>query len=149
MILGGSPFTVVDNSKLKDASGTTVRLLGIAGDVLMELKTNPKWKDTKVAWVSCTDEPNWANECLQKFKVRDGRSLNQLVDSIQIFKSNKQTHFKNLKKQYPDIEFEEMLFFDNEGGNIRDVGALKVKCVFCPNGVDESAWDAGLKLFEK
>jgi predicted phosphatase len=47
---GGSPFTVIDNSNLKDASGTKVRLLGIASDVLMELKTNNKWKDTKVAW---------------------------------------------------------------------------------------------------
>ena len=146
---GGSPFTVIDKSHLKDVSGTIVRLLGISSDVLMELKTNPKWKNTKVAWVSCTDEPSWANDCLHKFQVQDGRSLNQLVDSIQIYKSNKQTHFKNLKKEYPDIDFEEMLFFDNEGGNIRDVSSLKVKCVYCPNGVDESAWNTGMKLFEK
>ena len=71
---------------MKDKSGTTVRLLGIAGRVLQELKTDQKWKDTKVAWVSCTDEPEWAAECLQKFKVEDGRSLNQLVDSVQIYK---------------------------------------------------------------
>ena len=85
---GGAPFTVEGDGtkRLRDKSGTTVRLLGIAGRVLQELKTDQKWKDTKVAWVSCTDEPTWAAECLEKFKVEDGRSLNQLVDSVQIFK---------------------------------------------------------------
>ena len=148
---GGSPFTIINDGteKLKDKSNTTVRLLGISGKILQELKTDLKWKDTKVAWVSCTDEPDWAAECLNKFKVQDGRSLDQLVDSIQIFKSNKQQHFQNLKKQYPSISYEEMLFFDNEGGNIRDVSKLNVKCVYCPDGVNEKAWDYGMSLFDK
>ena len=42
-----------------------------------------------------------------------------------------------------------MIFFDNEGGNIRDVSKLKVHCVFCPDGVTQNAWESGLKMFER
>ena len=40
-----------------------------------------------------------------------------------------------------------MLFFDNEYGNIENVQKLGVKCVYCPHGVTQTAWDEGLKLF--
>ncbi len=56
-------------NQLKDSRGTSVRLLGIANEVLTDLKVN---KHVKVAWVSCTDEPSWAAECLNKFKLYTG-----------------------------------------------------------------------------
>ena len=40
-----------------------------------DLKTNPKWSDTKVAVASCCDEPSWAAECIRKFGVGDGLTL--------------------------------------------------------------------------
>lgn len=68
---GGSPFTVDgDGTKqLYDRSGTPVKLLGISSQILETLKTDKKWSETVVAWVSCTDEPSWAAECLNLFKV--------------------------------------------------------------------------------
>lgn len=68
---GGAPF-VADgdgSKKLFDRQGAPVRLLGISSRVLQELKSEDRWSDTVVAWVSCTDEPEWAAECLNLFKV--------------------------------------------------------------------------------
>ena len=43
--------------------------------IMHDLKTNPKWSDTKVAVASCCDEPSWAAECIRKFGVGDGLTL--------------------------------------------------------------------------
>jgi magnesium-dependent phosphatase 1 len=140
--------------ELKDRGNESVRLLGITHKVLSYLKYNSL--ETIVAWVSCTDEPEWAAECLQKFTIYDEKLKEKLFDPIgsvvkpeasQIYKANKQHHFKQLKSEFPKIEFEEMLFFDNEMGNIRSVSKLGVKCVYCPDGVTEKAWKEGMGLF--
>ena len=146
---GGAPFTSSKNGQeLIDRSGSTVRLLGISAQVLHELKCDAYLSHIKVAWVSCTDEPDWANECLTKFTTLPGRvPINAIADSSQIYKANKQTHFRNLKAEFPDIEFTQMLFFDNELGNIRNVSKLGVKCVYCPDGITEQAWEQGLNNF--
>ena len=182
---GGSPFTVQgDGTKqLIDRAGTPVKLLGISSHILQTLKTEEKWKETITAWVSCTDEPDWAAECLKLFKViaeeiapsnafansfdlvvemqsailieiitsnaqtAEGESIGNYIDSSQIYKSNKQEHFKKLKSEYKSIEYSDMLFFDNEMGNIKSVSKLGVKCVYCPDGMTERIWDEGLKMF--
>jgi hypothetical protein len=69
------------------------------------------------------------------------------VDSVQIYKANKKTHFQNLKKEYPALEYHDMIFFDNEMGNIRSVSALGVHCVFCPDGLTEEIWGSALREF--
>eukprot|EP01031_Cornospumella_fuschlensis_P032861 gene32861-39734_t len=150
---GGSPFELADNGRdLVDRAGTTVRLLGVADRILQDLHTHPALTDIKVAWVSCTDEPEWAAECLEKLSTTgtgDGRGrviIGQVAHSSQIFKANKQTHFRNLKHQYPDIDFKDMLFFDNESHNIESVRKLGVKCYFARDGMTLKAWEEGLKM---
>ena len=68
---GGSPFTVDGDGRkrLFDRKGTPVRLLGISSQILQTLKSEQKWENTIVAWVSCTDEPDWAADCMELFKV--------------------------------------------------------------------------------
>jgi len=146
---GGAPFTIVGDGtqELEDSSGSKIRLLGATGAILKTLKSAEEWNGVKTAWVSCTDEPLWAQDCLQKFKTDDGVPIGALIDSSQIFKDNKQVHFKNLKKLYPDIEYTEMIFFDNEVGNIRSVSKLGVHCVYCPDGVTQEIWEQGLNEF--
>lgn len=147
---GGAPFEYASNGKdLVDSAGNTVRLLGISGEVLHELKNDPSLASIKVAWVSCTDEPDWAAECMTKFKtVPSGIPIKSVVDTAEIYKSNKQTHFRNLKEKFSGIEYSNMLFFDNEHRNIRNVAELGVKCVFCPDGITSKAWEEGLALFQ-
>ena len=133
-----------------------MRLLGITGEVLHVLKHDPAWAHTIIAWVSCTDEPGWADECLHKFltvpphgndEMKDGVPLKQVAHAEQIFKSNKKIHFQRLQKQFPKVPFTKMLFFDNERGNISSVSQLGVKCVYCPDGITSEAWRQGLALF--
>lgn len=66
--------------------------------------------DTTVAYCSCTDEPAWADECMRKFEVGDGMTLEAAVDIKEIFKSQKTTHFKNIHKK-TGIAFEDMIFY--------------------------------------
>jgi magnesium-dependent phosphatase 1 len=147
---GGAPFRYASNGKdLLDRSGSAVRLLGVTDMILHELKTHPQLQGIKVAWVSCTDEPEWAEECLRKFKTIGGVYIKDVVHSSQIYKANKQRHFQSLKSLYPDIAYDEMLFFDNEHHNVQTVAKLGVKCYHADDGMTLDAWKEGLSLFKQ
>lgn len=148
---GGAPFRQASNKvDLLDRSGSKVRLLGISGQILHDLHVHPKFieNDTKIAWVSCTDEPEWANECLQKFSTNGNKPLASIVHSVQIYKADKRQHFQNLKKEFPHIDYSEMLFFDNERSNIVSVSRLGVKCIYAPDGMTLDVGEKGLSLFD-
>ena len=144
---GGPPFKGNGHAEIHDRKGVPIRLLGASRAVLSDLKNNSAWSGTKVAWVSCTDEPEWAHTLLNSFKLTCGEPLSSAIHSSQIFKANKREHFRRLKAEFPDISFEDMLFFDNESSNISNVSSLGVKCVYCPDGVTHEIWEEGLRLF--
>lgn len=145
---GGAPFTRGPSpSELRDASGAAVKLLGVSGQALDEVKTDEGWGGTRVSWVSCTDEPSWAEECMEKFLTPAGARLVDRVDLQMIYKADKQTHFRELARE-TGLDYEEMLFFDNEKYNVDSVKKLGVKCVYCPQGLTLEAWQQGLGMFE-
>ena len=146
---GGPPFRVAPNGvDLIDANNTVVRLLGLSSQILDDIKHNSDLCEPKIAWVSRCDEPEWANACLHLFVTQPGRvPLSQIADSSEIYHANKQVHFRNLKKQFPDIDYSEMLFYDNQMDNIQAGAKLGVKCVFCPDGMTAEAWEQGLQQF--
>ena len=63
---GGAPFTLTKNGNLKDRGGEEVGLLGDVRNIMLELKTDEKWKDTVIGVASTCDEPSWAQECIEK-----------------------------------------------------------------------------------
>ena len=65
---GGAPFEP-DGDAMLSQSGERVVLLGAAREILRELRTTDDWSATKVAISSRTDEPAWAAELLDKFRV--------------------------------------------------------------------------------
>ena len=67
---GGAPFTP-DGDAMLAQSGERVVLLGAAREILRELRMTDDWSATKVAISSRTDEPAWAAELLDKFRVDD------------------------------------------------------------------------------
>lgn len=149
---GGSPFTVVNDGthQLRDRSGQNVRLLGVIGQILHDLRHDPSWEGTICAVVSCTDEPRWADECLHKFVTTPGKEpLITCFDSLQIFKANKKQHFQRLKKEFPNIDYSEMIFFDNEHYNITNTQPLGVHAVYCPDGMTKAVWEKGLESYAK
>jgi magnesium-dependent phosphatase 1 len=45
------------------------------------------------------------------------------------------------------LKFKDMIFFDNEAGNCKQVAKLGVTCVYTPKGVTRQAWENGLNNF--
>ena len=144
---GGSPFSIVNpTSTVKDCSGRKVNLLGESSNILHWCYENRE--SVVTAYVSTCDEPEWANECLNLFTTTGNVLLKDVSHSSLIYKENKQHHFRALKKQF-DLEFGDMIFFDNQMNNIRDVQKLGVFCVYCPDGMVESIWSKGFADYEK
>ena len=146
---GGAPFEVREDGDLDDRNGARVRLLGAVRDVLYELRTDARWDGAVTAVASCTDEPEWAQECMRKFEVGpvgSGVCIKDVMQLEQIRKGNKRGHLTSLAEA-AGIELEEMLFFDNERGNCLDVAELGVTVAFVPYGVTGEAWRRALEAF--
>lgn len=106
--------------------------------------------DVKIqaAVASKTDEPGWAKFCMDNLVVEDGTTLSKCFGSrVEISFENKKHHLKRLRKA-TGIPFEQMVFFDNEYGNIRSVSSLGVKCIYTPDGMKEHHWEEAKKFFE-
>ena len=71
---GGAPFTLTKNGSLKDRGGEEVQLLGDVRNIMLELKTDEKWKDTVIGVASTCDEPTWARECIEKVDLHGNLS---------------------------------------------------------------------------
>lgn len=148
---GGAPFKPArDNSgDVEDRSGTIVHLLGNSRPLLADLTRADEWKDTQVGVASSTDEPDWAEECMQKIVVVPGDEplkMKQCIDWEVIRKGNKRDHFRDLQRK-TGVEFADMIFFDNERRNIVAVEPLGVTCVLVPRGMTTKKWDEGLRDF--
>ena len=85
---GGSPFREGKNGDLADCSGERVYLMGDVRNIMSELKNDPKYADCKVAIASRCDEPSWADECLNLFKINDGSKLGSVFSYRHIHKVN-------------------------------------------------------------
>jgi len=146
---GGAPFTATnDPNQILDSKHVPVTLCGDIRGTLQMLRQDATFSDTKVCYVSCTDEPTWAAECLELFKCDDGTPLSKVVHAElnQIYKANKQTHFRQLQEA-TGIAFADMVFFDNEKHNCQSVSKLGVVCIHCPNGMDKDVWTDALETF--
>jgi len=64
----------------------------------------------------------------------------------EIYPGNKTTHFRRIRDA-SGIAYQDMLFFDNEMRNCRDVSKLGVTCVYTPDGMTERTWQQGLTDF--
>ena len=58
------------------------------------------------------------------------------------------THFPILRRE-TGVPFDEMVFFDDDPANIRDVAPLGVVCQLTPDGVTAAAWEAALGAYAK
>ena len=147
---GGAPFTDHGDGTLRDRAGVRVWLLGAVREVLRELHCSAEWSGAVVAIASRTDEPSWAEACLQQFSIDDGRGgafeMKEAFAAEEIYKGAKTGHFRSLARK-TGIALSEMLFFDNELGNCRDVATLGVTCVHCPDGVTEDIWRLALRSY--
>ncbi|KAL3661993.1 hypothetical protein V7S43_012800 [Phytophthora oleae] len=171
--LWGAPFKKNSSTGVvTDCKGEQVHFFGAVHTVLSILETDPQFRDTtEVAVASRTTEPKWAKTCMRLMDVdiggaepkeegedkdleEDGEdeetekmSLQSIVDYEAIYPRNKRVHFEQLKKD-SGIPYEDMLFFDNEYGNVHDIQKLRVTCSYCPQGLTEGSWIQGMEAFQ-
>ncbi|MBN2344374.1 MAG: magnesium-dependent phosphatase-1 [Deltaproteobacteria bacterium] len=117
------PFGKHDG-KIYDADNRHIRLYPDVLPLLEELHRS----DYDMAVASKTGEPDWARTLLELFQIR------HYFRYEEIYPANKVRHFRRLAAA-SGVEFEHMLFFDDEYPNIRDVGALGVHAVHIRNGI--------------
>ena len=145
---GGAPFSLCSDGDLKDKSGNDIILIGDVRKIMHELKTDSKWSNTLVAIASKCNEPNWAGECLDKFEIGDKIKLRSVFhpDLIEVYFGNKQNHLKTIAKK-SKISLQDMIFFDNQMDNCRDVAAIGVTVSYTPNGVTRKDFEKVLNAF--
>lgn len=150
----GSPFSEGPDGTLLTCGGETVRLLGDVREVMAELYGSPAWDGVAFGISSRTDEPEWARELLQKFAIGGSAGKDEHVflqdvfegGPVEISKDGKVQHFQRIAASL-GVSFGDMLFFDNESGNCREVARLGVTVGYCPDGVTRQIWDVSLEAF--
>ncbi len=88
---GGPPFTASANGDVKDKAGQMVKLMGDTRSILADILDcrTVKLHDVKIAISSRTDEPEWAQECMEKMWIKPGHSLKSVFHLEEISKINK------------------------------------------------------------
>jgi magnesium-dependent phosphatase 1 len=159
--LDGAPFKKTKDGTVKDRHGTEVQFFPAVHRVFSILKIHEQFKGVQIGVASKTTEPAWANTCMNLMDIKIDRSmdtrsnsddkktctLRSLVDYEEIYPRNKRVHFEKLHIN-SGVAYEDMLFFDNEYGNIRDISALGVCCAYCPEGLTDTVWNQGMSAFQ-
>ena len=147
-LCSGPPFQKVEDGVLCK-NGEVIRLMGDSAEILEELALHPDWQDVIVVYVSRTTHQKWAEVVLPLMQIGvTGKSMSQLseVKLNQIYPDVKTQHFAQIQK-HSGVPYSDMLFFDNEHRNIRDVSELGVVSVLTPDGMTSAAWANGLARF--
>ena len=103
--------------------------------------------EIQAAVASRTDEPSWARYCMDHLVVEDGTTLSSCFGNlVEISFQDKTYHFRNLHKK-TGIPYEDMVFFDNEHWNIKQVAKLGVKSIYTPDGMMKKHWEEAKREF--
>lgn len=151
--LDGSPFRKnASTGVVTDRSGEEVHFFPAVHNVMDTLVNDERFKNTtEIAMASRTTEPQWAKTCMRLMDLDLSSrkvSLQSVTDYEAIYPRNKRVHFEQLKND-SGVEYEDMLFFDNEYSNVVDVGRLGVVCAYCPRGLSEGSWLQGMEAFQE
>ncbi|KAL1130966.1 hypothetical protein AAG570_012207 [Ranatra chinensis] len=131
-----TPPFVKRNSSIIDSHGKKVSSYPEVSKVLESFSR----LGCDLALASRTGEIDGANQLVSLF------GWEHFFKYKEIYPGSKIKHFQNFKRK-ANIKFEEMLFFDDEYRNIRDVSKLMVVCVLVDNGMTLEVMEHGLKQF--
>lgn len=146
-MLAGPPFSKDKNSgAVRDAAGEEVRVYPAVRAALLLMHDDPAWAGTRVAVASRTHQKSWAEKCMKLLEMRPGLTLQDCVQYNEIFPACKKQHFANLRSM-SGVPYDDMVFLDNEFGNIRDVGQLGVTAIYTPGGMSAKHWEEALKQY--
>ncbi|KAF2704389.1 magnesium-dependent phosphatase-1 [Pleomassaria siparia CBS 279.74] len=133
--------------KVKDRYGEAFGFYSDVGGVLDALKQ----KSIQIAAASRTHAPDLGREMLKLLKIPHTSSASQraidVFDHLQIYPGSKTTHFERIHRD-SGIEYEDMLFFDDESRN-KNVETLGVVMHLVRDGVSRDAIDSGVRSWRK
>ena len=119
--------------RVVDRTGRHVTLYDDVLSILDRCERN----DLATAIASRTEQPDWAHKLLCLLKI-DSR-----FNFAEIYPSSKLRHFRALHAE-SGIQYEDVLFFDDEMRNIIEVGSLGVTAIHVTEGLSESVFADGL-----
>ena len=132
-----SPPFRQDTERVLDRHGSQIRLYDDVGRILSELEQ----LELPVGIASRTHQPKWARELL------DLLDINHRFAFAEIYPESKLSHFASLRDD-SGVDFANMLFFDDEARNIREVSQLGVTCIPVAAGMTWSLFQSGLQRFD-
>lgn len=121
-----------------DRQGNEIRLFEDVIDVLTQLDE----LEIPIAIASRTHQPGWARELLELLGIEHRFAFSQ------IYPEAKFSHFASLRED-SGYAYEDMIFFDDEMRNIRDISQLGVHCVHVSEGVTQLLFDQTLLTFAR
>ncbi|KAH5581710.1 hypothetical protein HBI24_130300 [Parastagonospora nodorum] len=129
--------------KVKDRYGEGYGFYADVGGILEALKS----KSILIAAASRTSAPDLGRELLKLLKIPNsigssGRAIDYF-DHLQIYPGSKTTHFTRIHRD-SGIEYDEMLFFDDESRN-KNVETLGVTMWLVKDGVTRKEIDDGVR----
>ncbi|ELT98686.1 hypothetical protein CAPTEDRAFT_148534 [Capitella teleta] len=132
------PFRKARDGKIVDRLGHKVKGFPDVPQILKTLKSD----GYIIGAASRTTELEAGHQLL------DLLGWDEYISFREIYPGQKMTHFKALQKS-TGIAFKDMLFFDDEYRNIRDVSKLGVTCFYCQDGMSNEVLKKGFALFSK
>ena len=94
----------------------------------------------KLAVASRTHTPKEGRELVDLF------GWDKYFSYYEIYPGCKVTHFNAFKKN-SGFNFDQMIFFDDESRNIRDISKLGTTSIYVSEGVDQKVIEEGFKKF--
>lgn len=134
------PFRRGSGDKVVDSRGKVIKPFPHATQILNDLHS----KGVKLGVASRTSFTEGAHALIDLF------GWNKVVDYKEAYPGCKVTHFNKIQKD-SKVKFSDMIFFDNEYRNIRDISKLGVTCVLVDSyaGITPKDIENGLKLFRE
>ncbi|KAF7387961.1 magnesium-dependent phosphatase 1-like [Vespula maculifrons] len=132
------PFIKRKKDEIVDAHGQIIRHYKDVPDILNKLSE----EGYELGVASRTSE------------IKGAKQLLNLLDWEKYFKykeiypGSKTTHFSQIKK-LSNVEYKDMMFFDDEQRNISDLNKVGVLSILVKNGMTHEVIDHGLKKFSK
>ncbi|MEM0927526.1 MAG: magnesium-dependent phosphatase-1 [Planctomycetota bacterium] len=126
------PFSLIDG-ETRDRGGRRIVLYPDVTQIL-------DWCDEHqlpMALASRTEQPAWAKELLVRLKI------SHRFKQAEIYPSSKLRHFAAIRDAMK-LDDADMIFFDDEMRNIREVGDAGIRSVLVRNGLSLSLFHAAL-----
>lgn len=138
----GPPFRLLEGQKMVDAGNTPVSFLPDVPGIILFLARLQARRNIDLAIASRSEAPHWYDVVLQTLPLfpasmigRDDENHVVLTDLVSksylqiIPRLSKKIHLKNIVKSSRGLSHSDILFFDDEPGNVREATALGVTSV--------------------